>query len=68
MPSSESAVAAGAGPRLPAKIWNSGDKVALFLYGNVLISGGRKRLGFTYDVGPHEDDVGFIEYNETPID
>ena len=31
---------------------------------NVFVHGGQRRLGFTYDVAPHPDDTGRIEYAE----
>lgn len=48
----------------PEVAWDSGDNVAWWVYSNVYDRGGARRLGFTYDVGEHADDVGFIEYDE----
>lgn len=52
----------------PAIAWDSGDDVAWWVYGNVYVRHGRTRLGFTYDVGEHADDVGAIAYDEITLD
>lgn len=52
----------------PEIAWDSGDNVAWWVYANVYVRAGRRRLGFTYDVGEHADDVGFIEYDELNLD
>jgi hypothetical protein len=48
----------------PSGVWDSGNNVAWWIYGNTYTHDGLKRLGFTYTSGPHEDDVGNIYYNE----
>ena len=48
----------------PDVAWSSGDNIAWWVYGNVYDRNGKRRLGFTYDVGEHPDDVGNIEYDE----
>ena len=44
--------------------WSSGDNIAWWVYGNVYDRNGKRRLGFTYDIGEHRDDTGNIEYDE----
>ena len=51
----------------PETAWASGDSIAWWVYGNVYVRAGRHRLGFTYDIGEHEDDVGNIEYDEITL-
>jgi hypothetical protein len=44
------------------------DRQAQYVYGNVLTRpGGRRILGFTYDVGPHVDDDSNIRYNQVVL-
>jgi hypothetical protein len=52
----------------PSDVWDSGDNIAWWVYGAVYERGGRRRLGYTYTVGPHEDDVGHIEYDEIALE
>jgi hypothetical protein len=47
--------------------WSSGDGIAWWVYGNVYDRGGLRRLGFTYDVGEHRDDLGNIQYDEITL-
>ncbi len=58
---------AGATWSAPVTVWNSGAGTAWWLYSNVYRRGGRKVLGFTYDQGPHVDDVGNIKYDEVDL-
>jgi hypothetical protein len=51
-----------------ATAWDSGDDEAHWLYAAVYQRGGVRRLGFTYDVGPHADDSGQIRYDEIQLD
>ncbi len=51
----------------PVTVWASGNNIAWWVYGNVYERSGRTRLGFTYDVGVHADDVGDIKYNEITL-
>src|SRR5690606_26962860 len=43
--------ALGGGWSAPETARSSGGSVAWWVYGNVYVRGGRRRLGFTYDVG-----------------
>ena len=52
----------------PEVAWDSGDDIAWWVYANVYERRGRTRLGFTYDIGEHADDVGNIEYDEINLD
>lgn len=52
----------------PKILWDSGDGIAWWVYGAVFVRGLETSLAITYDVGPHEDDVGMIFYNEIPLD
>jgi hypothetical protein len=51
----------------PTVLWDSGDGIAWWVYANVYRRGPHRRLGFTYDVGEHADDVGRIEYDEVTL-
>jgi len=52
----------------PTVIWNSGKNIVWWVYGNVYTRAGQRRLGFTYDIGEHVDDVGNIQYDELLLD
>ncbi len=47
--------------------WQSSNEVALYVYCSVFEDDGCRKLGCTYDVGPHDDDVGQIEYRELAL-
>lgn len=49
------------------KLWASGASEAHWVYAAVFDREGRRRLGFTYDVGPHPDDTGQIRYDEIKL-
>ncbi|MDQ3032681.1 MAG: hypothetical protein M3Y87_09710 [Myxococcota bacterium] len=51
----------------PVVAWDSGADGAWWVYGNVYRRGGRRRLGFTYDIDDHPDDEGHIEYDEITL-
>lgn len=48
----------------PVRAWDSGADRAQYVYAEVHDCGGARRLAFTYDVGPHADDVSSIRYDE----
>ncbi len=50
-----------------ATLWSMPDANASWLYCTVLTNFGCPRLGCTLDVGPHEDDIGDIQYLEFPL-
>jgi hypothetical protein len=52
----------------PVVAWASGGSTAWWVYANAYRRAGRARLAFTYDVGPHADDVGRIEYDELALE
>lgn len=45
-------------------VWSSDGQEALYLYCSLVRDGNCPRIGCTYDVGPHADDTGQIEYLE----
>ena len=45
-------------------MWTSEGETALYLYCSLLRDGNCPRIACTYDVGPHADDTGQIEYLE----
>lgn len=51
----------------PIRVWDSGGSEAHYVYGEVYVRNARSRLGYTYDIGPHPDDEGNIEFNELTL-
>lgn len=49
------------------RLWDSGEDGAFWLYASAYERVGRRRLGFTYDIGPHPDDRGRIEFDEITL-
>ncbi len=47
-------------------VWSVAGQEALYVYCTVL-QDGCDRLGCTYDIGPHADDSGNIEYTEVVL-
>ena len=51
----------------PTRLVDSGAGHVSWLYANVYTVGGERVLGYTYDLGPHEDDGGDIRYRHMPV-
>ena len=49
------------------KAWASGKSEAHWVYAAVFERQRRRRLGFTYDAGPHPDDTGRIHYDDITL-
>lgn len=48
----------------PTLMWSSGDQEVEHVYSNIYTNNGVKRLGYTYDAGPHDGLTSGINYNE----
>ena len=51
----------------PTLLVDSGAGHVSWLYSNVYTLGGQRVLGYTYDLGPHEDNGGDIRYGHMPV-
>lgn len=51
----------------PQRVWDSGANQAEWVYLQAYVRDKQRRIGFTYDVGPHPDDTGKIEFRELTL-